>query len=311
MATTIEAESRFFGGGTLLRRMRFYHDFPRIDFETELNDIPDYTVVVAEFPFAGEVSEVRRGIPYGFAHSGWNRPDPELPGWNKGIVPAVRWMDFSLATGGGMALLDRGLTGREINGNTPVIYLLNAVDQYHKFENSWTTGKGRHLCEYALLPHDQPWEHAAVPMRAWEYNQPPIMIVEAGGGDQAPILETSDNIVVEALRREGDQIELRFAEVLGVPGTATVKLNLPHSGAALTTLTGKHMQKLDGNSSYTVEVKPQEIITMHFKTAAALTEAKPVISWNEFVPPAKLAALQAYDPSVKGHPPFGGGDMEF
>src|SRR5580704_5834752 len=35
VATTIESESRFFGGGRLLRRMRFYHDFPRIDFETE------------------------------------------------------------------------------------------------------------------------------------------------------------------------------------------------------------------------------------------------------------------------------------
>jgi alpha-mannosidase len=103
-----------------------------------------------------------------------------------------------------MALLDRGLTGREINGNTPAIYLLNAVDQCHKLENLWTTGKGRHLCEYALLPHDQPWEHAAIPMRAWEYSQPPIMIVEAGGGDEVPvpILETSANIVVEALRRE-------------------------------------------------------------------------------------------------------------
>jgi alpha-mannosidase len=136
--------------------------------------------------------------------------------------------------------LDRGLTGREINGNTPVIYLLNAVDQYHKLENLWTTGKGRHLCEYALLPHDQPWEHAAIPMRAWEYNQPPIIIVEAGGGDDAPILETSRNIVVEALRREGDHIELRFAEALGIPGPATVKLNLPHSVAAVTRLTGKH-----------------------------------------------------------------------
>ena len=126
-----------------------------------------------------------------------------------------------------MALLDRGLTGREINGNTPVIYLLNAVDQYHKFENLWTTGKGRHLCEYALLPHDQPSKSCRIPTRAWEYSQPPIMLVEAGDGDEVPILETSGNIVVEALRREGDQIELRFAEVLGVPGPATVKLNLP------------------------------------------------------------------------------------
>jgi alpha-mannosidase len=311
VATTIEAESRFLGGGTLHRRMRFYHSFPRIDFETELNDIPDYTVVVAEFPFDGNVAEVRRGIPYGFAHSGWNHPDPQLPGWSKGIVPAVRWIDFSLVEGGGMALLDRGLTGREINGNTSVVYLLNAVDQYHKFDNRWTSGKGRHLCEYALLPHEQPWERAAIPMRAWEYNQPPIVLTEAEAGDQVPILETSDNIVVEALRREGDHIELRFAEVLGVSGPATVKLNLPHSEAALTSLTGKHRQTLQGNGSYMVQVKPQEIITMQFRTSATLPEAKPVGSWDEFVPSAKLAALHAYDPSVKGHPPFGGGSTEF
>src|SRR5208337_2972537 len=44
----VEAISRFWGGGTLIRRLRFYHDYPRIDFETELNDIPDYSVVIAE-----------------------------------------------------------------------------------------------------------------------------------------------------------------------------------------------------------------------------------------------------------------------
>ncbi len=116
VATTIEAESQFLGGGTLLRRMRFYHDFPRIDFETELNDIPDYTVVVAEFPLAGDVTEVRAESPTVSRIVAGAAPTRELPGWNKGIVPAVRWMDFSLGTGEGVALLDRGLTGRESTG---------------------------------------------------------------------------------------------------------------------------------------------------------------------------------------------------
>ncbi len=103
VSISVEAIGRFWGGGKLIRRLRFYHDYPRIDFETELNDIPDYSVVIAEFPLAEDVVEVRRGIPYGFAHSGWARPDADLPGWNKGIVPAVRWMDFELAGGGGGA----------------------------------------------------------------------------------------------------------------------------------------------------------------------------------------------------------------
>ena len=103
---------------------------PRIDFETELNDIPDRTVVVAEFPLAEAITEVRRGIPYGFSHGAWRvaqasspagassvltanaktsgrgRPEnsqartPALSGWTKGIVPAVRWSHYSLAGGG-------------------------------------------------------------------------------------------------------------------------------------------------------------------------------------------------------------------
>ena len=126
-----------------------------------------------------------------------------------------------------------------------------------------------------------------------------------------PYLRPPGNIVVEALRREGDHIELRFAEVLGIAGPATVKLNLPHSGAALTSLTGKHRLNLKGNGAYTVPLMPQEIVTMHFNASDALPQAKPVVSWEEFVSPAKLAVLRAYDPNVKGHPPFGGGGMEF
>ena len=41
-------------------------------------------------------------------------------------------------------------------------------------------------------------------------------------------VETIDNVIVEALRREGGEIELRLAECQGLAGTARVKLNLPH-----------------------------------------------------------------------------------
>jgi aryl-alcohol dehydrogenase-like predicted oxidoreductase len=137
-------------------------------------------------------------------------------------------MDFQLAGGGGVALFDRGLTGREINGNTPIIYLLNAEDEYHKFPNEWTTGKGRHVLPYALCPHAAAWAQAAIPRAAWEYNQPPIVLANAAPAPFASYLETSENIVVEFVRREQGYIELRFAECLGLAGTANVKLNLPH-----------------------------------------------------------------------------------
>lgn len=311
VATTAEVRGSFYGGGALVRRITFYHDHPRIDFETEVNNIPDYTVVVAEFPLTEEVTEVRRGIPYGFSDSGWARPNPDLPGWNKGIVPAVRWIDFELAGGGGVALLDRGLTGREIVGNTPIIYLLNAEDRYHKFDNPWTTGKGRHALAYSMLPHQAPWEQAAVPRAAWEYNQAPILIPGSAPKSIDSFLETSDNILVEAMRREEDHIELRFAESLGLAGTATVKLSLPHGPTHITDLTGKRRTELSGSGVYSIPVQPQQIVTLHFGTEESLPATEPITSWDPFVPKEKLAALHAYDPTVKGHPPFGGGSETF
>ena len=310
VATTLEAAGTFCGSA-LHRCVRFYQAYPRIDFETELNDVPNYTVVVAEFPLAENVTEIRRGIPYGFAYSSWSGPERDLPGWNRGIVPAVRWMDFQLAGGGGVALFDRGLTGREINGNTPIIYLLNAEDEYHKFPNEWTTGKGRHVLPYALCPHAAAWAQAAIPRAAWEYNQPPIVLANAAPAPFASYLETSENIVVEAVRREQGYIELRFAECLGLAGTANVKLNLPHGPVRRTDLAGRTQSTLPGMGTYAIPVAPQQIVTVHFETAETLPVPDPVTAWDEFVPEHKRAALHAYDPNVKGHPPFGGGSTEF
>ena len=45
-------------------------------------------------------------------------------------------------------------------------------------------------------------------------------------------------MIVEAMRRDGADVELRLVEAQGLAGEAWVKLDLPHSAAALTDLTG-------------------------------------------------------------------------
>jgi len=305
VATTIEIAGAFFGGGQLRRLVRFYHDHPRIDFETELNDIPNYTIVVAEFPLAEDILEVRRAIPFGFSHGAWSKPNANLHGWSKGIVPAVRWTDFTLAGGGGFAILDRGLSGRELNERTPLIYLLNAEDKYVGYENPWLSGAGRHVLPYSIVAHDSAWDKARIPHMAWEYNREPVVIA---GRDAAPLqsfLETSDNIIVEAMRREGDHIEVRLVECLGVAGTARVGLKLPHKNAALTDLLGRRLSSLPQGPAYSFPVRAQQIVTLHFETPTTLREPEPVKSWDSFVPEQKLPALHAYDPNLIGHPPFG------
>ena len=305
LAITVEVTSEFYGGGPIRRSMRFYKDFPRIDFETELQDIPNITVVVTEFPLAEDIEEVRRGVPCGFSHGAWAKPNPDLVGWTKGIVPAVRWSHYSLAGGAGVALLDRGLTGRELNERTPIIYLLNATDTYYKYPNSWLSGKGKHHFEYALVGHEGEWDQARIAQMAWEYNCPPVLAASRKGMGPKSFVQTSPNVIVEVLRREGQEIEMRLVECMGSPGIAEVTLSLPHRGAALTDLRGRNPKALAGDGpTYRFPVRPTQIVTLHFHAESPVDEIKLVTEWDKFVPEAKRAALHAYG-NYSGHPPMG------
>jgi alpha-mannosidase len=307
VAWTIEASGTFYGGGAIRRVVRLYHQSPRIDFETELNDIPNETVVVAEFPLALDILQIRRGIPFGFSHGAWATPDAHLHGWTKGIVPAVRWIDYSLSGGGGFAILDRGLSGRELNARTPILYLINAQDQYHGYPNAWLSGKGRHLLPYSIVAYDGAWSQSHIPQMAWEYNREPVVIPGRAAMQARSFVETSDNVIVEAIRRESDHVELRLVECIGVPGTATIKVLFPHRNAVLTDLVGGNRSNLPKAAIYKLPVRAQQIVTMHLETSSSVPIPPATTSWDSFVPAEKLAALHAYDPNLKGHPPFGDG----
>jgi alpha-mannosidase len=285
--------------------MIFYNDYPRIEFETELNDIPDGTVVVAEFPLAKAVKEVRRGVPYGFSDAAWAEKNAMLPGIAIGITPTVRWSHYQM-DGCGFALLDQGLTGREINGNTPVIFLLNAVEKYKGYPNTWLSGAGQHILRYALVAHNGDFSGARIPQSAWEFAQPPLVANGSSPSKPVSFVQTSDNVIVEALRREGDEIELRLVECFGRAGNATVTLNIPHLDASLTDMVGGNRKSLSGGPNYKFSVRPQQIVTMRFKTKSAAAEIKVLTEWDELVPENKREALRRYQPDVKGHPPSGG-----
>jgi alpha-mannosidase len=294
VATIVEAQGTFLGGGLCRRVTAIYHDYPRIDFITELNDLPNLTVVVAEFPLAGKVGEVRRGIPYGFSHGAVA----------KGIVPAVRWSHYALEQGGGVAILDRGVTGRELDGSTPILYLYNATDRYYGYPNPWLSGKGRHVLEYALVFHENGWQQAEIPRMAWEYNCPPMMFEGRRPRAAESFLSTSGNVVVEAMRRLGGEIEVRLAECLGYAGTAEVALALPHRSAAITDFNGANRAPLGGGPRYRFPVRPQQIVTLRFAAGPPVAEPEIVTKWDAMVPAAKRPMLYEYS-SAKGHPPRG------
>ncbi len=248
LATVVRTDSSLLGS-VVRQTIYFYKDSPRIDFDVELNDVPDKTIVLAEFPLAEAVQETRRGIPYGFSHAAWEKKDPSLAGFGDGIVPAIRWSHYQFERGG-VAILDRGLPGRELTGRTPVLFLLDAQDIYMGYPSAWLSGRGRQSFSFALVAHDGDWKNARIPQMAWEFNSPPIVAANSAEVSPRSFLQTSDNVIVEAMRREGSEIEIRLAECLGVAGTAELTLNLPHRKAAITDLTGGRRQSLEGGPNY-------------------------------------------------------------
>ena len=98
------ATGTFYGGGAIRRLVRLYHESPRIDFETELNDIPNYTVVVAEFPLAMDICRCGAAFRSVSRTAPGRRPMPNCMGGPRRIVPAVRWVDYAFS-GGGFAIL--------------------------------------------------------------------------------------------------------------------------------------------------------------------------------------------------------------
>jgi hypothetical protein len=117
-------------------------------------------------------------------------------------------------------------------------------------------------------------------------------------------LQTSDNVIVEALRREGPDIELRMAECFGCAGEAEITLNLPHTDARLTDLVGGNAKPLAGGPTYKFPIRPQQIVTMRFRAPSAVPDVKPLTKWDDLVPEAKREALNTRI-DAKGHPPRG------
>jgi alpha-mannosidase len=304
LVTTVDIRSNFYGGGQLRRIMLFYNDSRRIDFVTETNNVPAGTVLSVQFPLAGKITEVRRGIPYGFSHGAWGREDSELKGITGGIIPVIRWSDYTLHEGGGVALLDRGLPARELVNNTPVLLLHNVCDTYYKRKVTWLNHPGRQTCEYAIVVREQLWNRENIPQIAWEYNCPVLAVAGRSVTKPRCFIETSDNVIVQALRQCKSEIELRLLECLGEAGKARIKVNLDHTAAALTNLLGQEYQSLEGGPDYTFDVRAQQIVTLRLRMSGSVPSVKALRSFESVIPPAKRQYMGiGRDPSLIGHPP--------
>ncbi|MBL8296553.1 MAG: hypothetical protein JNN08_32210 [Bryobacterales bacterium] len=304
MATVVQSTSAFCGDSRVERTMTFYRVHPRIDFETRLDLRKDNVLVTVDFPLAGDPVERSRGIPFGYSSGQPRRGD-------HAILPSIRWSNYQLAGGAGLALLDRGLTGHELNGRTVTLALVNAVVHYMKKPNDILRGQSgaraasyvRFYKEfsYALVPHAGSWQDADIARRAWEFNSPPVVLTGTGNASTEGMLETSDNVIVEAIRRVGRQVELRLVESKRSADTAQITLRLPHRGAALTNMMGEKPQALAGGPTYKFPIRAQQIVTLRLDAPSAVPAPALVRDWSSLAPLVKREALKQRI-QEKGHP---------
>jgi alpha-mannosidase len=310
--TVIRASSSFHGGSRLERNIILYKDYPRIDFDTVLDWTASDVLVTVDFPLSGQVVERTRGIPYGFATLDPREPTPpidyylqsdhRLYGYSEAMLPVVRWSDYRFGDGSGVALLDRGLSCHEFNPDTITLGLMNAQSSYRKLPNEMLLGHGRQRFQYALIPHAGHWREAAIPRRAWEFNQGVLARTDVKGGQTGSYLETSPNVIVEAVRRVDSDIEVRLAEWAGVEGDAWVELKLPHKDARITNMMGEGASPLPAGVRNTFKIRPQQIVTLRFAACESVEKTVAVRDWEPLVPPAKRAGLKLRL-TEKGHPP--------
>jgi hypothetical protein len=163
-------------------------------------------------------------------------------------------------------------------------------------------GLGVRALEYALWPHAGPWQDAEIPKRAWEYNTPVLIAEQRQTGAPLSWLETSGNVIVEAVRRTGEDLEVRLVEWSGKAGQAEIHLRLPHRDARLTNFLGEQAQTISGTGDrYRFPIRSQQIVTLRFAAGSALPQPTAIREWAPIVPRFKRQPLNVNEP-VKGYP---------
>lgn len=295
------------------KRIWFYRDFPRIDFDISLELRRSNALATAAFPFAGRVDRRTRGIPFGFSEGppeeNWLEPQPyflarggehSLLGYSAAVMPALGWSDYRLAAGGGLTLVEDGLPMHEFAPDRLTLGLINAVSQYRGLPNEELRGLGRHRLRFALIPHEGDWRSVAAPKRAREFSAPPLFF--ESGQSLPPLIRTSENLILEALRRDGGDLEARLSEWRGEPGMAWVEVLVPHKDARRTNLLGEQAQPLARAQRHRFSVMPQEIVTLRFALGSRVEEPPALRTWAPLAPEAKREALKLRL-GEKGHPP--------
>jgi len=268
-----------------------YPGVPRIDIRTEVeNRAQDHRLRV-HFP-----SGVHTDVSHAEQHFGVVTRPIALPeadqSWAEdpvGTYPQKAFVDVSDGRFG-LLLANRGLPEYEAlqgpEGVTLALTLLRCVAWLGRHPlpcrrriagpNPLATPgaqcPGRHVFEYALVPHEGGWEqayreahHFAVPMRArWNWQGSGLL------PSQASLLDLSSRaFVVSALKRaeDGSGVVVRLYNILSRPARGRIHLTEPHTRASMVNMNEEPLGEASVRDGWVeLRARPNQILSMKFET---------------------------------------------
>jgi alpha-mannosidase len=233
---TIQLELKTENGSLLSQNIYFYHDSPRIDFQTHVRWQEKQVLMKVAFPLNMKISSATYEIQFGAINrSSKPRTDEDIA---KFEVPAQQWADMSDAKYG-VSLLNDCKYGYSAKENTLLLTLLrsphgpNPLDPLHSDEG--VIDQGNHSFCYSLFPHSGHWTKGGTVQGAYELNHPVMVFQNIQGVNIPSLLETSKpNIIIDAVKKaeESDAIILRMHEAYGSSTDTTLHLGINVSAAS-------------------------------------------------------------------------------
>jgi alpha-mannosidase len=254
-----------FGKGHFATRVRLHAGLPRIDIRTTLVNEDERVRYRMALPTSLREGTITQEIPFGAIE----RPAGEFP--------AQHWMDYGDGEKG-IALLNRGLPGNNVEGGVMLLSLLKctALKEGYGEGGGWNyktrTTDGyelgvRHEFEYALVPHPGDWRQAQLVRRGAEFNRPLIPLKAARHPGRLPrrfslIQVEGESLVVSAVRHTPAGTVVRVCETEGRRQAARLRFAWPLDKAEETNLIEKEVRPLSWEGeALRFEIGPFEIRT--------------------------------------------------
>lgn len=240
----------------------FYHDNPRIDFETRVDWGDKNKVLRVYFPTTMNApiytSEVGFGA-YGRPSVGSSQLEK-----NKFEVNAHRWIDLS-ENDYGVALMNDSRYGHDVQYDVIGLTLLRCTGFPAKYPDL-----GEHSFTYSLLPHEGTWAKAGVARAAMELNAEKHTPCVVGLGNLAEglVFCDSDNLVIDTVKRavDGDGYIVRLYESNGASGTAKLCFGREVESACVCDLVEKKLCEAEVcENSLCMRYTPYEILSFRVR----------------------------------------------